>query len=104
MRFNSRQCFFSAALVVAVAAHADSAVSGMGRSADPELTLRAAAVALDHDAGQTYARGADAQAAPCVPEAVRATPMAADRAEKSGVSMVAQDGVNPDLQKIWSGP
>lgn len=104
MRFSSRQYFFSAALVVAVAAHADSAVSGMGRSrADPELMLRAPAIA-DHDAGQPHAREADAQAAPRVPEAVQATPMAADPAGKSGVSMVAQDRVDPDLQKIWSGP
>ena len=97
MRFSSKHCFFSAALFIAAAAHADSGV-GMSRNrAERVLTLRAADRALDHDARRNPTQEADALAAPCRPEAAQAKSMAADRAEQSA-------RVNPDLQKIWSGP
>jgi len=105
MRFNSRPYFFSAALLIAAAAHAETGGAGMGRSrVDSDLTPRTAETAPDTNAERTYADGADAQAAPCHPEASQAAQPAANAAKKGTMIMVAPDPEDPDLQRIWSGP
>jgi hypothetical protein len=105
MRFDPKPYLFSAALLVAGAAHAESRGPGMAPgSVAPDLTPWAAVGAAQAAIAEPpYAEGADAPSAACLPEASRAA-RAPAQATLGIVVMLPPDPEDPGLQRIWSGP